>query len=367
MAISIGLFLLAILWNFQGSYYEGKWLGFGLAFTAILAVGMAKRVGWIAAVTVSYLLSSALWVLLYADNPYAQVAPNDLLGLKYYAAEAALKLLLIVVPLLLIDVNDLNVRRYGRFLALFFVIISAGKSLFDLATIGCAETNSCGGLLMNPSLNAGMLVVALPIAVDMVPFPAALGLVALVSAAIVAGKSGVGLAAFSLFLGLYALKRWWALLLVPIAFIVRQFYGTEKILLSFGDRDVMWKFFMENWAHNRMHWWIGSGFGTFDLFSFNLQKHFYFRPQYWWKWMHNDLLELVFETGPIGGVLLIAVFVVAIKGLYGKGFIAEAKALLLFGASALVNYPLHIGLTCAFAVWLAYLGLNKEHGCRATI
>lgn len=356
------IFLVAIFWNFGSGYYEGKWLGFGACFALLLCNAINKKFGIAAAVTVFYLLASSWWLLFFPGNRFAKIDGNHLASLKLFTAVSSLQMLLIVCPLLILNISEKKFHKLGAKISTAFCAISVGQIFWEWATRGCAGENVCGGPLMNPSLNAGMMVVTLPIVLNTLgrfSWP----LVALAGVAIGVSKTSIGLGMFSLFLLAHflCLKNWKVLLVAPAVFALGWWRIGSLELFSFGDRDVMWKFFMENWAHNKQNWAFGTGFGTFGVFSYLTQETFQMRDQYWWIWLHSDALQAVFEIGVVGAALLLSVFVAAARGLYIKGLRAEFMSFLLFGVTMTVNYPLHIALPCAFAAWLTCLGLMRQN------
>lgn len=336
-------------------------MGFGLSFTFLIFLSVKKKFGWLLALLISYLLISCGWVICFNQNRYAHVEPNYLAALKLFSAESALKLLLIVLPLVALDFKDL--RSVGRRLSIAYCIISVGQIFWESFFYGCGMENSCGGPLRNPSLNSGMMTVILPIAAAALPSIIHWPLAACVCATILIGKSSVGIGMFSLYLAFQFVskKTWPILLLIPFLFAFGAHFWGSRELFSFGDRDVMWKFFMTMWAHNPRQWIFGTGFGTFGIFSRLSQDHFEMRPQYWWIWLHNDWLQGIFETGIVGAALMVGVFLQALYRLFKKGMTPEARALGLFGVTMGCNFPLHIGLPCAFVAWLTYLGLLREN------
>jgi hypothetical protein len=361
--IAAVLFLIAICSNLGANYYYGKWLGFGFVFSFLLGISIGRKYGWAASALVVYLLGNTLWFLLYPGNRYAPVQPYDLTALKLFMAESGFKLLLILSPLLVMKVDWVNFRSGGVFLSLCFTLLSLGAIFLEFIRSGCVDVNACGGLLANPSMNASMMAVTLPFIFQSLPLTISGPILLAMIAAVLLGKTSLGLGMIVAFLCLYCLsfKRIKYLLLSPFLLGLGWYSYGAKELLSSGDRFQMWEFFMTQWTRNPIHWWFGTGYGTFGVFSINLQNAHHFRSQYWWVWMHNDWLEMIFTTGLVGFSLLVSTYATGLWKLWRMERIAELQSLLLFGLMMATNYPLRIGLTCAFGAWLILLALHRDN------
>lgn len=58
----------------------------------------------------------------------------------------------------------------------------------------------------------------------------------------------------------------------------------------------MWATYLKYWNEHKL-WFLGAGFGNFDILTFTLPvQGLYF------KFMHNDFIEILFETGLLGWV-----------------------------------------------------------------
>lgn len=350
------LIFIALLWNFNGSYYEGKWIGFGIAFSFLLCCEVGKRYGWFASLKLMYVLGHILWFLVYPNNRYAPVKAYDLTALKLFLAESGFKLLLILAPLLVVKIDRERWKEVGTLFVCAFALLNPITIMYEAVVSGCRDVNSCGGLLSNPSLNACMAAVALPFVFKVfTPRISWSIVIANVCCALLGGTS-LGLGMIAAFLVLKDIRL---LILSPIILGLGLWKYGSKELLSSGDRWTMWTFFMEQWAKNKLHWSFGTGFGTFGVFSINLQNAHTMRPQYWWIWLHNDWLQCLFETGIAGFSLMLGTFLTGVRNLWKRGEKPEMQSLLLFGLAMGVNFPLHVGLSCAFGAWLILLALEK--------
>lgn len=356
------LVFVALWSNFGANYYYGKWMGFGAVFLLLLGIQVEKRFGLLASLKVMYLLGHVLWFTVNPGNRYAPVQPYDLTALKLFITESGFKLLLVLTPLLVLDLDREKLKDTGGKLACVFLIMNLLSVALQAFENHCRDVNSCGGLLMNPSLNATMAAVMLPFAFKYFSRNLAWGVTGLTLAAAIMGGTSLGLGMIAAF---FVLKDWRLIALSPAVIgLGWLFFGSQELLNS-SDRLPMWRFFMEQWAKNKTHWWFGTGFGSFGVFSINLQNAHKMREQYWWIWMHNDWLQAVFETGLVGAGLMLATFLDGARKLWARREIPELQALLLFGLAMLVNYPLHVGLSCALGAWLVLIALSnpKPHNC----
>lgn len=353
---------LAVAWNFGGDYYSGKWLGFGILGLALTAIQIHKKYGAAAATCISFCTASMLYMLLYSGNRYSTVQPYDAMALKLFSTESMLKLYMVIVPLLIFRIDLKRLELWGGMAACAFLFVSIGQVFLELVTDGCSIVNSCGGVLRNPSLNACMMAICLPIVFKYFANPWRWLLLVLTAGAAVLGKSNMGIGMTAVFTLLHLGSRfgWRALIAVP-PFAGLGWYFLGAKFMSSGDRFMMWELFMSKWAVNPNHWFFGTGFGTFGVFSKNIQQHFLpSSDKMWWIWLHNDWLQGLFETGIVGLGLMIWLYTAALRGLIKRALYPEAQSLVLFGLAMGGNYPLHVALPCVFLAWLLCLSLYKN-------
>jgi O-antigen ligase len=105
--------------------------------------------------------------------------------------------------------------------------------------------------------------------------------------------------------------------------------------------------------------WFGFGFGQFMKISPYTQKAIIKHGVHRYEHAHNDYIEVLFDLGRVGVVLLIALFVDMVL-LFKKAkktplLVASAAAILAYAVCALAIYTVH---TATGGVFLAiYLGL----------
>lgn len=357
LAVELIVVLAAIASCLGDGYYNGKWEALSVAMAFALAVVLYEKFGLACAGMISYLLCSGIWILDYS-NRYSTIQPYDLLGLKFFTAQSMYKLLIVTVPFAAIRIDQENLLRVGRALCAIFVVISLFQVGWEWLWYGCAQTNSCGGALRNPSTNASMLVVCLPLVAAVIPLGEFL-LLPILGAALL-GKSSIGIGMCVLWVVAYGwrtLNPGIVFLGAPVIFLLGKITHGHKELFNSSGRFQMWEFFIKLWAKNPKNWLFGTGFGTFGVFSTNLQQAFNVNPTDWWIWMHNDWLQMLFECGVVGLALMAWLYLSCVWKLRKQT--PELQSLLLFGVMMGCNYPLHLAPCCLYAAWIAAVSLVK--------
>ncbi len=344
---------LSICYNFGKNFYTGKWLGFLSISLVFLWHKTTQKYGWLLATTLTYFLAHSFYLLLIPPPSYVALSNENLAIIKYLTADSSLRLLVIFLPFLLYDIR----RWYqAESLACFFVLVSFLQIFREAYFHGCAGENACGGPLDNPSLNAGLLVCCLPFIFEGFKSPQKWLIAALAGLAVVLGKSNVGLGMLGIFLLIQLPKKYW-LALPPLFLLAGHFIGPK--FLSSGDRFLYWRFFIERWYWGRHNLMFGTGYGTFGAVSGAIQEAFNMNPGRPWRWLHNDWLQSIFETGFTGGALMLSTYCQALRGLWKKKLFPHLQALSLFGVYMGCNFPLHLGMPSMFGAWLLCRGLVK--------
>jgi hypothetical protein len=123
-------------------------------------------------------------------------------------------------------------------------------------------------------------------------------------------------------------------------------------LMILGDRFLNTSGRLNIWT-TAMHWWwnqssvfLGSGLGTFFAIgpTFN-------RPDVF-IWLHSDWLQVLFEQGVIGFVLIAVLFLRAIFNARIRSRPAIQYALITYGVWGIANMPLHYPLSALYGAVL---------------
>lgn len=363
--VAIYLLILSGIGLCLGSgYYLGKWMAICASMIMYLVGKAHEKYGAAAAAMIAYCSGSALWVLM-AESRYSTLNPYDLLGLRYFAFDSLAKLIIIVAPFLLVNMNRETMGRIGRMTVTAFCLISLFQVFAEAIMSGCKEVNSCGGALRNPSMNDSMLAVSLPIVASVIPFGWAFVIPTAITSML--AKSAIGTGMCALYVGLLAwrganaknLGRSTLLIfgVVPAIFALGYVTHGSKVFFDSSGRFQMWHFFMSKWILNWKNWSFGAGFGTFGVFSQNLQQHFVINPNDWWIWMHNDWLQMAFECGIAGLAIMVWMYVTCAWKLRRSA--PELQSLLLFGVMMGCEYPMHVAPSCLYAAWIAAYALMQ--------
>lgn len=377
----IGFMAFVLLMPYE-SPSQYKW--FILAVLSSAFTGWAfvlPRLGVSAALLFSYCVINGAWFWIWRENRYLALCVSDTSGrcvvnngmvmpdvytqqaIKLYAADGIAKLLLVLPPLFYVLKDRVTVVKIGGFLASAFCLLNVVMvwSVFLFSGHWCQPVNSCTGAISNPSMNSSMIVVALPFLIDSTKGWVRYLLLALSVGAVLLSQGSVGVGLLAAMACLYAIRfKWWKILaLAPISLLV-GWLAFGGGFLSTGDRWVTWVFMMKAWANKPVHYFFGTGYGTFGIFSANLQKASGLHGNNWWVWMHNDWLEIVFTLGLVGGILAAATYLASLKGLVFRKEYTAAISLCLFGLTMGMNFPLHHPLSCALGAWLVVYGLLKD-------
>lgn len=341
-------------------YYQGKWITITAGACLLVAHKLQERFGLAVAAFFFYLSCNSIWIII-ATNRYSNINPYDLMGIEYFSAISAWKMSVFALVLLCLPTTQryLNaIRGWGQLAASVFFIGNLIMVLWETAfnPTHCQEVNACGGALLNPSLSASMMAICLPF----LPFsPLAIAAVALVS---ILGKTAIGVGMAALYCGLKIFStRYVRTAFVGVPALIALGWAThgDKPFFNSSGRVEMWSFFLKLWAVNWKNMPFGTGFGTFGIFSINLQKAFGVHSNSWWIWLHNDWLQMLFEAGAVGLLLMVALYMAVGVGLWRRGLRAELDSWVLFAAGMGSNYFLHIGPCCAYAAWILVLALMK--------
>lgn len=387
MLTAIFLFLFAIIWSRE---WTDQWfLLFAFCSSIFVWKTTLHRLGKLPSILLFYCLISAGYTWLWMHNRYFTVEPYDKTAIKFFAADGAAKLAMIVFVVSVVAKSKDMLREFGGIASLVFIIINfvvqmsqAGYLLFKGHGL-CALENVCGGAMGNPSMSISFMVVALPVAAAQIFPKYRWALFSMVGLSVLLSKSAIALGLYICVLIMHMCIIWLPAIM-PIGLILYFIKGAE--FFSSSLRLEMWRLFMGVWKNNPANWLWGMGYGTFGVFSQNIQraladpangelarKSFGLSEQinahadHWWVWLHNDWLQIIFELGVVGIVLCVATYLLAVKRIWDRGERPELYSLLLYGACMLMNYPTHVHLSALFGAWILFYSLlnskadsNKE-------
>lgn len=345
--------------------YQLHWFTY-LGFATIVLADMAlvPTVGYLAAICFSYTVISGLWIGLWRlANPMqlmhlrltGEIADPVLqMSARYYSLDTTLRTVLIVIPICLLAMNDsLRIRlRTCIVMIHWFAIISTMYAIYQrfFDPDMCSKNMECGGILMNPSMGACMVAVIAPLFAGYGKKSYLFGLALAIIAAVLSKSSIAYGLVFAQVTFIVIRNAYWYLMPLPPLLGIWAYMILGGELLNDSNRIRTWKFFMDYWKYENH--WLGTGAGTFAIFSSTIQTVKGNFDNAWWIWLHNDWLQILFEHGYIGLSLYVSLFVLAVYKLFRRGEDMAALSLMLYGAMATVNYPLHLAFTAALGAWL---------------
>lgn len=354
-------------------YYQGGWLAVYLFCGWLFSREVTGKFGVPAGLLVFYLIFHGIWTSFWWRNGMEAVDGVQQLGIRWQSATSLFGMLLVLGPFVARKYNREDLVDLGGMLSSLFCIVSSVRVLFDFAFSDghCSGVNTCGGVLMNPSQNAGFIVATIPFVVKYFGRKewnyGSRILVSLAVSAVIVSKSSIaiGLLAVLVFMNaLHLKKRWVILMAIPATAAVGiKLLGSNEFF-SDGDRLPLWKLLVSAMLLHPVNaikaWGFGSGLGTIGVLSHSLQELFRFRTQYWWSFAHNDWLEMLLATGLTGALLLLANYANALRRFFVEREMHEVLALIIFGILTLVNPTLHIGWTALFGAWIVCSGLYRD-------
>lgn len=312
------------------------------------------RYGISGSALLGYLGLSSIWTWIWVENRYFSINPYDQTALRYFSADSFARSLILLVPLILFS-ESASFFKLGINAIKAFVVANSLWVIGSFLATGCIVNNSCGGV-GNPSIMVGLSVCLLPL----VPSLPILGVVSL---AVLASKSSVALGLLAIHLAYFFLNKnayFFAAIMSPIPLVAGYFFIGWKELINSSDRFVIWNYMMPKWA-TFWNWITGTGWGTYHVISINLQKVEDLRIDHYWDTLHNDWLQMVFECGIIGGILMISTYLNALFKTFVRREFAVTMSILLFGIYMGVNPALHHAIPSLFGAWLFIYALKQPN------
>lgn len=331
---------------------------------------MRPRFGLAASLLFACVCYSAIYTWIFVPNRYLGVDVYNQMALRYFSADSLAKMFLFLTPLMVLSKNRWTFRLMGEICAGTFVFVSSAIALVQFVRHGCGNLD-CGGLVGNPSLSMGVMVCMLPLCVSSFrQWPVLL----LSGAAVFASQSSIALGLYGLFLGTIAARNWngaYARVGVVgaslgcVLFAGRFALGAE--LANDSNRFMVWKYMLHSWSQP---WNIvqGTGLGTYHVLSILLQHwgspltgtRAVAAPM-WWDSFHSDFIQMLFECGVTGFVLLFSTYLSALFKLRRERDWSMLISASLYGIYMCVNPALHHAVPALFGAWLFVYALRYEN------
>lgn len=363
-----------------------------LAFSLFSVFYVMPKFGLFAGALFGYMGLNAIWVWLYQHNRYEFLCVSDpkkpgcildenghpmldaytQQALHFSAIDSFLKAMVILVPLMLfIDRDPHGYKRAGKIIFGWICALNSLAIAVSYILGYCEKENSCGGFIGNPSLSVSFMVCAMPFFTRgrerLLLLPIAI--------AVILSRSSIGFGLlavfvfFFLFLKRNRVAKLTALSLLFLAPLAGYLLLGNELWFTSG-RALIWKMMLRYWHANPGNWAFGTGWGTYRVFSINLEDHAGYAVNSWsrwWSWLHNDWLEnFLFETGIVGLILAIQTYTVAMLKTLLRPFYLKDKrgdvalSLLLYGIFMALDPALHYPVPMIFGAWLFVLALRRE-------
>lgn len=202
------------------------------------------------------------------------------------------------------------------------------------------------GLLLNTSMSGCFNAAVIPLA----PLPIQ---IILTISCLASGKNQPIALLFSV-IGLYLLRRklWKTIAVLVLCSGLTMYFLVPMFGFSDG-RLPLWgissQFFLE-----RVNWIFGAGLGTYATIGPELTIEPFGQA---FLWLHSDWLQIVFETGFLGGLAVLFLYTDALKRAYQDEdlFISLST----FGLFGLANFPLHNPISAVLGAVLLHSALSK--------
>lgn len=330
-------------------------------------IDVKKNYGRTAALFFFYTGCSALYVWIHSKNRYVMVDPYNQMALRYFAADSFGKSLILILGITQLLKNRTTFFKYFRGVCVAFVVFNALMILGQFANHRCVVGNSCTGFVGNPSITVGLMVALLPLFIDswkedwwlMIP----------IVAAVFVSRSSIGIGMLAAYACLYLFP--WKLNLktilkqsaIAVSGVVALFSAAYMYLgweLFFtSSRLSVWSYMMARWRKPD-NIPFGTGLGTYHVFSINLQHYGNIEAQSYWNTLHQDWLQIIFETGLVGGILALAVYLVALGKVLVKKEYGVAMSVVLYGLYMAMNPAMHFPYPILFGACLFLYCLRRE-------
>jgi O-antigen ligase len=255
----------------------------------------SESLGKLPAAALTYFFLSA--VMVYANPWYHEIfnMPEVML-MDGYAAFAMSTLFVIFIAVGLTPWNVFNRIFQGLLIIIAinsFVSAVFGRGIFHANSID-ASIAAIAIHLVSTHFKEKLLHIVL--------------LMAMAMAIIMSGgTTGIVACAMGFMVGFLSLRSFTAAILAPAVMLLfgRFSIGTE-VYQDWGRYEA-WRLFMSWWRDNA-HWLIGSGLGTFEVLASPIQQ----KTTDIYVFMHNEYLQILFDTGIIGLLLALAIWFKAI-------------------------------------------------------
>lgn len=314
---------------------NGVWrlsLFIGMALFSLYFVSMhIKKIGFIFSALWAYVLLNALYLFEYPSVPYGDVNTAFMATAGQTFSECLL------IPLVMIYMP----KKHSEFLYRFYcLIISAEILLVWIRGYG---------IMLAPSFDTALIALFIPFA------PVFLAIVSLITILTHHGSTALMILIAQFFpIALKNKRARIGMAIIVPALIAVAYFHTNTTWFDGLERINAYKRFMGFWWNQG---WIprliGTGPGSFIWLSLLIDN---FKPPMFLQ-MHSDWLQVTFELGLIGLLLIIATFLMAVKNAWENPRVLSA----LFGCAgfACTYHPLRFMPTMILVAYIFRYAIKK--------
>lgn len=364
---NILLLVIVVIWSIGvqikifDSFHRQTFMGMAM-LDLFLAYYLYKNCHKVAGIAFGYFSLNSIARIVFPQSFWPTFQLEEIVGFESLVSAGHLYMILILIFFILLPKDS-----YKDLKKLFLAFAILDSAILTIRW--CLGLNPYF-LFNNPAIDASFISCCIPLVSEvskkyLTKFVYILSM-ALFCAPCILTKTSSGILGLSLFfiLSWAELKGLLTFCLVAIVGFIMQ---GESILNSSGRFNI-WSMCMKYWVQN-VDPFIGAGIGTFQMYGPAIQiADALIRKQPegtmipGFLWMHNDWLQILFETGAIGLILIVALYGISLKKSYNS---VTFQVLIIFGAISLIQMPLrHIIFTClgVFAMIEALRSTEKQDG-----
>lgn len=370
--ISFVCALFIIFSPFEDTHWP-KWASFHLLIAVWLGVWYAGKHHW----TVGFLLFTTILSGARAfsiRDLYSNLHLVEQVDLSSMAAKATLAFVL-----LLMVAERLSLPSIMSLLN-SYIVVCLGHCLYVLWQRYVIEIgyNQDTGFLPNVSMGPSMLAILFPLALwwwwqnrdnarkTLYATACVLFLTIIYlhqsSIPYAALVAGVATLAACVLVQVYGWSRVLPVVLIGVVLAIMAGGYFDKDWFTFYEtpRFKYWPLFMRWWWENSPHW-LGSGTGTFRHMGPIIQYRSQQGIGEWWIWIHNDWLQVLFETGYIGVLSALSLLLTAIMRAYRSCRFELVAALVALVVVSAGNYPLRLAEFSFLVMLLLAAAMKLQH------
>lgn len=341
-----------------------KWTALALIFICYFSWWVYKKSHWSLGLFLLNTLLSGAYICLWEYNQFIPIASfNNIIQMRF----EVMQYLFLIIGIFWICFNiDISLKIKILRGLIYLTVLNSAFVLSELIYMPGAFY--CGGIWGNSSMNACSIAVMYPFILEhrfnknyyinmlikLLPVVA----VMLTKSSMAYATLFVVCVIYSLTINKISIKTAKKIIISALISITLIYTFSEKNLFSSSGRFEIWRFQIKKTLPETCNIVTGCGTGTFNvigksaqLFSGLLKQKVYKNyKQPLWPTMHNEFLQIVFENGIIGGILVITLIMMAcIKAWKYPALLTSFLGYITF---SLGNWPLHMAYTAFLGVFL---------------